>query len=180
MRFRIQVIGGKVVARGIDKILGAAVPELKKALNAYLALLHGHIVSKKLSGQVLNVDTGTLRRSFQLHLAKVYSSKIWAALSSNAAYWRIHELGGIIVPKVAQALTIPFPGVKGRARDYENTFIAKGMIFKKEDEERITPLFVLRKSVVMPERPYIRPSIRETQPRLNKLLAKAIENSFKA
>ena len=38
-----------------------------------------------------------------------------------------HHFGAVIVPKKAKFLTLPFPDVEGRARDYKNTFIAKGI-----------------------------------------------------
>lgn len=113
---------------------------------------------------------------------------------------RIHELGGVIKPVKAKALTIPFPGVKGFARDFENTFIAKGIIFQRLGKTKtgrrrrrttqfgfkvgkfkfkgglqpIRPLFILKKSVTIPARPYLRPALEATIPEIVKAI-KAIK-----
>jgi len=77
-------------------------------------------------------------------------------------YARIQHEGGTIRPKKAKFLTIPFPGgpadrrVPLRAADFEqdDTFVAKGIIFRKL-QSGIEPLFILKRSVTLPARPYM-------------------------
>lgn len=68
--------------------------------------------------------------------------------------------GGVLRPKNAKALTIPFPGVTGRASDYPNTFLQKSkkgnpIIFQSDVPEGIRPLFMLMKAVKIPGRPFM-------------------------
>jgi len=68
--------------------------------------LQRHIVQDKLSGQVLNVKTGNLRRSIQLAITNESGSITAKVFSSNdVKYAAIHEFGGTIVPSKAKALS---------------------------------------------------------------------------
>lgn len=78
----------------------------------------------------------------------------------------VHEQGAVIKPKKAKYLTIPLPpaldsrGVpkKPSARDWADTFILRSkkgnllIVQKGEGKGKITPLYVLKKSVVIPKR----------------------------
>lgn len=177
MKIDVKVEGGEIVARWLGRMPERITPALIKALNAYVIDLRDHVVTQKLSGQVLKVRTGALRSSFMPVFARRKGGMIWAGVGTNVKYARIHELGGTITPKRAKALTVPMPGVRGRAKDYEDTFIAKGMIFQRQ-EKGIEALFALKKSVTMPSRPYIVPSIEETAPLLEAALDKAINETI--
>jgi hypothetical protein len=173
MRLHITVEGGEIIARMLGSLPERAIPELSKTLSGYVFKLHSHIVTNKLSGQVLNVQTGALRSGLIPVVAKSLGRKLVAALETMVRYWRIHEFGGTIFPRQKQALTVPFPGVTGWAADYENTFIAKGVIFEKQ-EGGPRPLFALRRSVTIPERSYLRTSLAETQGELVASVQEAI------
>ena len=76
-------------------------------------------------------------------------------------YAGIQHRGGVIKAKSKKFLTIPFPGgpadkarVQLRARDFKDTFIAKGIIFQKGKDKPV-PLFILRKAVKIPAKPYM-------------------------
>ena len=140
---------------------------MRPYLEAALMLVERR-VKKKLSGEVLNVRTGALRSSIMWTVRRRPKALI-GRIGSNLVYAAIHEFGGTIYPVRARYLTIPFPGVKGRARDYENTFIAKNIIFQRLGN-RIRPLFVLKESVTIPARPYLRPAVEESKDRIRKLL----------
>jgi phage gpG-like protein len=83
---------------------------LVKKLTAIALRLERHIKEDKLSGQVLNVQTGALRRSiFSTIEARGDYVVATVASSSDVKYGRIHEFGGTIhvpeiVPVKAQAL----------------------------------------------------------------------------
>jgi len=65
-------------------------------------------------------------------------------------YARIQDEGGKVKPKRAKNLTVPFEGVKGWAREYQNTFVRKNIIFQKTGKKSIRPLFSLKKEVDIP------------------------------
>lgn len=65
------------------------------------------------------------------------------------------HFGAVIKPKNAKFLTLPMPGITGSARSYENTFFKGGMMFQNLPGGGIRPLFVLRKQVKIPARPFM-------------------------
>jgi phage gpG-like protein len=68
--------------------------------------LQRHIVQDKLSGQVLKVVTGNLRRSIQYIITQDGGTITGKVFSSNdVKYAAIHEFGGTIVPVKANALS---------------------------------------------------------------------------
>lgn len=67
----------------------------------------------------------------------------------------VHQNGALITPKRATYLTIPFPGVKGRAPQYRNTFVRDKIIFQRTEGNSAKPLFLLKKSVRIPKRVHL-------------------------
>ena len=77
----------------------------------------------------------------------------------------VHEDGATVTAKRARFLTIPLPAaldnrgipLKRRARDWDNTFVARSkrgnlIIFQKQSDGGIVPLYVLKRSVTIPPR----------------------------
>lgn len=139
-------------------------------------------IIRNISGTILNARTGQLRRNIGSQI-KETGSKISGVVgvgiagTKNVVYARIHEKGGIIKPVRKKMLTVPVPGVKGQARNYPNAFIIKSkrgnLLIVEKQGGSIKPLFVLRKSVRIPERQWFSRSIDEMKPELNRLMAKA-------
>lgn len=96
---------------------------------------------------------------------------------AEVVYAAIQEHGGWITPKKSQALTIPFPGVKGVAANYR----PKSFILKKHGSDKaiiatkvgkdIKPLFLLRRSVRLPARHWFSRPIAERQPELRRQMS---------
>lgn len=68
--------------------------------------------------------------------------------------------GGVLKPKRSQHFALPFPGVMGRPRDYTNTFVlttarSKSIWQKATGDSAARPLFLLKKSVAIPARPFM-------------------------
>ncbi len=147
-----------------------------KAMNQGALLLESYIRTEKLSGQVLRVRSGRLRSSITHRVAQEGDDTV-ARVGTNVIYAKIHEYGGTITPKNAQYLTIPLPvaltaaGVaRYRARDlisqpslggFKATFFRNHVLYGKYPSGRVVPVFVLKKSVRIPERSYMRSSLRE-------------------
>lgn len=116
----------------------------------------GRIVppTKKKGGRTL------VKRSHLLNSIKFRvegNTAVISAGNANVPYARIHHEGGVIKPVRAQYLAIPLTAKAAmyNARDYPGeTFISKGMIFEKEGK-KVTPIYVLKRSVTMPARPYM-------------------------
>lgn len=95
----------------------------------------------------------------------------------EVVYADIQERGGWIFPRKAKALTIPFPGVKGVARNYPNSFIMRTkagnsiIAMKTGKRGRIRPLFLLAKSVRLPARHWFTRPIAERMPDLDRAMS---------
>jgi len=95
-----------------------------------------------------------------------------ATVFTNNPYARIHEFGGVILPKRAKALTVPLsPLAEGkRAGDFDRkqTFLLKRdgkapVIMLKQEQGEPIALFVLLKSVRIPARPFMEPPASDLQ-----------------
>lgn len=163
----IEISGERRVIR-LLKDTGARARDLSAPmadLGERLVRRIGNRISK-----VLNEKTGRLKGSLDYEESVdglvVTAGGRSAGGSDAVRYARIQHKGGIIKPKKAKALTIPFPGgpadkrVPLRARDFKDTFIAKGIIFRALSRGRsggsiIEPLFILKKKVEIPASPYM-------------------------
>jgi len=108
------------------------------------------------------------------------------AWAKSVVYARIHELGGDITPKRAQALTIPMPGVKGVAKNYGKLFVLKKdgkcYLAKKEGSTlkssfgkgTVKILFFLTKQVSIPARPYMRPVLSRKESELRQAIDQVV------
>jgi phage gpG-like protein len=107
--------------------------------------------TKKSSGTTL-VQSGNLVNSIDYRLQ---GSKI--IISSPLPYAKIHHTGGVIRPKRAKFLAIPLTPLARtmRPRDFQDTFISKGVIFRKLEGDKIEALYALKKQVVMPAQPFM-------------------------
>jgi len=113
------------VTRGIKLpiALRQTIPALSSALEREvlaLALKLTALVKQKLSGEVLHVRTGRLRRSIHLEMERG-SNTVVAVVGTNVSYARLHELGQSVPGPVVQvskarALHLLAPGRGGFAR----------------------------------------------------------------
>jgi hypothetical protein len=86
------VSGAEVVTRRFDALPGKLRAELKLAITRLTTKLQRHVMANKLSGQVLNVRTGTLRRSID-QLVVDGGNTIVGKVSTNVSYGKKHEYG---------------------------------------------------------------------------------------
>lgn len=92
----------------------------------------------------LQARTGHLRRSITSDVDKV-GDRIVGKIGSNVVYARIHELGGVIRPKVADYLRF-----------------------------QINNKWVTTKKVTMPARPYLRPSIEDNLKEITEIVRNSV------
>lgn len=158
MELKIKIANEEKVIKILDETKERA-QDLRRSLADFGERMVRRI-AKRLSGPVLKAQTGRLKGSLT-HTETADTLEISAGGGPGEVdYARIHHYGGTIKPKKKKFLTIPFPGgpadrrVPLRASDFEDTFVAKGIIFQKRGKE-IEPLFILRRSVEIPERPYM-------------------------
>jgi len=103
-------------------------------------------------GQNVLYGTGRLSQSIG-NVNRIHDRSIEWGVGGVIYAWLMHH-GGIIKPKKGKFLTLPFPGVTGKARDHKDTFFAKNVLFQKT-KTGVKPLFLLKKFVKIPARPFM-------------------------
>lgn len=155
----------QAVLRGLTRLPETMRARIAAALDEQNELTVGHIVATKLTSagpRYLNVRTGLLRRSIRKSPARFGSGgAIQSAIGSNVIYAAIHEFGGKtkahrIVPSKKKSLSF-FRGGK--------------QIFAK---------VINHPGSRMPERAYIRTSIKERAADYNRALSEAVIGAAQA
>lgn len=154
---------------------------LVPALDDYALLDLDPRVQENLAGTILNRRTGNLAARTRVTKATVTGTQARISIQTNGIpYGLIHETGGTIVPKTKQFLTIPLPGaltpsgvlrksageLQQNPSPFDTTFIHDGTIIG-ERNDRLTPLFILRKKVEIPARRWASSAVDST---INSLL----------
>lgn len=99
-------------AKAIGKVRGVGttlVSQLANVLHNWGLATTAYIKESKLTGQVLNVRSGNLRSSITaqpvINRGGILTESLQAGFGNKSiVYARIHELGGVILPKTASAL----------------------------------------------------------------------------
>lgn len=126
-------------------------------------------------GKSPHKDTGTLGRSIQVDDRGITDKERPSArVGSNAVYAAIHEFGGEIRPKSSRYLTVPIGQTgrdllrRGGLRAIPDTFVfrsRKGNLIVartrgKARKAAMEAIAVLKDSVRIPRRPFLRPGLR--------------------
>ena len=113
--------------------------------------------TKRRSSSKALIDTGNLRASIRAEV-KGYSV---VRIGSDLVYAPVHQYGAVITPKRARALLVPLTketryGDVSYIRSKYQTFIALGIVWgKKGKRGRPKPLYLLKRSVKIPARPFL-------------------------
>lgn len=120
------------------------------------------------------IRTRTLSRSLHTEVSMESSSRAVAETGTNIEHAAIHEFGGTIKPKSSKYLAIPVGTYKDSPRNHP------GLKLRKTGGGNLVLVtkagvvqYVLKSSVEIPARPYLRPAFDEHQ-------AEAIEDTGKA
>lgn len=124
------------------------------------------------------------------HVLEQQGKDLVGRVGTMVHYARLHEFGGTVKPKRSHALTIPFPGNVGMyppAKDLMKTgqtYIRKNIIFYKPKGVGTKgvkgfrggiPIYILKKSVNIPARPYLRWVLTVYGPRIGDAFGKHLE-----
>lgn len=153
----------------LTKFSGQAIKSLKRAV----------------SGGILKTRSGHLIRNIG-HKLSAGSDRYELSLgtgvgaTSSVKYARIHDQPKgsktTVKAKNVKYLTIPFPGVKGRARNFSDTFVIKSasgnlIIAQRKGKHGLKPLFLLKASVDIPGRYWFTGTLKGMRPLLNQFLS---------
>lgn len=134
---------------------------IERTFKIEMLKLVGYVRAKKLSGQVLKVRSGTLRRSIHSVVRRLHRRLI-GIIGTNVIYAPTHEFGAIIRPKKGKYLAIPF-GPKA----FTPAGVARG-----------TGGIRLVKQVRIPKRSFLQSSIDEKAKSMGDNILNAIEKSW--
>ena len=144
----VQLVGDRELVARFSAMPGRVHAALLKKVSALALMLEGKVKGEKLSGQVLNVKTGALRRSI-FETVDDSATRIVGkvASSGDVKYAAIHEFGGVIpahdiVPDKAKALAFLLGG------------------------KQVFAMRVHIPDVEMPERSFLRSSLSEMEPQI--------------
>jgi len=160
------------------------------------AILVERRLKLNLSGNILQRRTGHLRASIG-SIVETSSDGLVAVVGSGVRqgkrlpYADIQETGGTVRPSVKSWLTIPLSAAKTSAgvtrftaqdvkngnTKYEGSFIRNGIIFGKT-RRKITPLFVLKKSVQIRPSKYLSITKEETAREVSDEMIKAAKEAI--
>lgn len=129
------------------------------------------------------VRTRTLSRSLSQEVVEQSDTKAKIAVGTDLEYAAIHEFGGVITPKTARYLAIPVNGASGSPRDRDDLHAVRSgagnLVLVNENGVQ----FVLKDSVMIPARPYLRPAVDENKEtvieEITAVLAQEIEAAWK-
>lgn len=178
-RFRSAEAGLAALARKYDFDLARADAGLRREMRNFMeavstALARRHSTPWPGGTSQPGAVPGTLsRRSGGLQRRLRTSATVSGSIGSElrgifrgSEIMAVHEFGATIRARHARYLTVPLPAAlnpdgtprRQRARDWDNTFVAKSragnlIIFQRRSgEETPTPLYVLKKEVYIPPR----------------------------
>lgn len=176
-RYRDVERGLRVVAKDIERDFEQITPLVKKILRDYMAGVVRSVAQRadgpyptgtSPAGQFpgsLSKRSGKLLSSLNESRIEVQGSDDIEVSYTLTGIASVHERGATIRPKRAKYLTVPLPPAlnsngtpkKKSARDWQNTFVLKSrkgnlLIVQKAGGGQITPLYVLRKQVTIPQR----------------------------
>ena len=152
-----DIVGFRITTEGFERARDLTGAQLQAAVMRGMekAMANAATQAKKnASGRPgPNVDTGRLRSSIT-HEVTDNGDRVTGVIGSDVVYARIHELGGVIVPRVAKHLRFQLP-----------------------DGEWVTT-----DKVTIPARPYLQPAINSpfAQKAITEFIRLSIERTFKA
>lgn len=167
----LTLVGDRALISRFNAVGPAVHQALVKKTTILAIMLQGYVVKNKLSGQVLNVRSGNLRRSIQQMVTdlgvgvgvfgKVYSS-------GDVKYAAIHEFGGII--KHPGGTKFYIDKATGRAVFIKNLSEAGAWAYPETRPHDIP----------MPERSFLRSSLKDKQAVIEKGLKDAVIGALRA
>jgi phage gpG-like protein len=143
--------GGEELTTKLRRMPVAIGDALEKEAHRLAITMQGRIITEKLSGQVLHVRTGTLRRSITYKVTRD-ASKVEAIVGTNVKYGALHEYGGT-VPQHQRLLTMVF----GRPLRF--------------------PVWATVKPYELPERSFLRSTLRAMRAEIVESFTKAMQRS---
>lgn len=193
--FGIEVLGLDKTAKVLADLPAKLERAETRAVNR-LVIRAERSFRRRVSGDVLKVRTGAYRASISRQLAEKHpvsgiQGTVGVAKGPASPYARIHETGGTIRAK-GTLLAIPLPSLLTKAgvarskspRDFPDGFWftskAGNAIFAIREGEKLTPLFVGKPSVVIPQRRPLGQTLDEIKPLMRETFEEEVRRAVGA
>lgn len=126
--------------------------QLKAAVQA------GALIIRNAAAERAPKKTRNLARSIHIEVIESNRVRVEVAIGTDLEYAAIHEFGGLILPKKAKFLAIPIGDLVGspRLHDLNVATTRSGQYILVDQSGRAQ--YLLRRSVQIPARPYMRPA----------------------
>ena len=154
------VVGTEDIKAKLDSVSEAAQKELLASISTIVIALARKIQDEKLSGQVLQSRTGSLRRSITPSVS-MGAGTIQATVGTDVAYAAIHEYGGVTPPHEIVAK-------HGKALAF---LMAGRPVFAKKVEHPGSKI---------PERSFLRSALEEMGPEIRAAVSDALSRAMEA
>ncbi len=149
-----QIVGIKEFKRQLEKLDDAAA---ERAL--VTAAKAGALPIRNEAAERAPKRTRTLARSIHIEVLESSRYRCVVAIGTNLEYAAIHEFGGVILPKNARFLAIPVGTLVGSPRLHDlHVARTRGGTYLLMDQAGNVQ-YLLRRSVTIPARPYMRPAL---------------------
>lgn len=178
MTFRGQVSGSEELVKkfeGLDEAIKGDVLEAA-VLAGGLVLLNAARGNVKEQGLI---RTRTLSRSLHEEVTEKTPTRVTVEAGTNLEYAAIHEYGGVIKPKNSQYLAIPIGSLTGSPRKHAGLRLRKtpaGNLLLVDESG--TPQYILKTSVEIPARPYMRPAWDSNQDEIKGQIASTAQKQI--
>lgn len=158
---RGALVGDRETIARLGKVSDKARPAVKQSIVNLTLRLLAKVKSEYLSGQVLNVRTGRLRRSINQRITES-GSRIEGIVGTNVEYARVHELGfkGVV-------------SVKAHARKIKQAW------GKPLKSAKVVQVAAHTRNVDIPKRAFLLPALREMDDDARKEISAALNSIYK-
>jgi len=159
---KAQIIGGQAAANHLRGVAPNIVTALDKRIMALTYKLQGKVKSDKLTGQVLNVKTGRLRRSINARFEGQGTGTSAGYVGTNVVYARAHEYGCTDAVNVKEHLRMQV------------------MAFGKSINPKQVTVRAHQMKMNFPERSFLRSALDQMRPEVLEQLQQAVTEGIKA
>ena len=123
----VEIIGDKQIIARFDTMNERIRQRLTVAVENIGQDLESYVVTSKLSGQVLNKQTGRLQQSIHHDVQQSGPAVIGRVYSANVPYAAIHEFGGQVRTRLGTGRNPPKPGGKAFVNMPERSFLRSSL-----------------------------------------------------
>ncbi len=172
----VRIENAEKVALRIEGFPLRLLPDLKKEVSRLASGLVREIVQNKLSGQVLKVKTGRLRRSIHQEVEET-ADGIAATVGTNVPYAAVHEYGftgDVDVPEYSRRNAY---NANKKSGGYGGRITLKQALSARHSATALVETSAVKAHVLkmkMPERSYLRSALKEQGPAILAALEKEV------